>query len=114
MARTNRLVDRICQIYDGDESIWNIPINQFRAALTGLLGGYITEQTIVGYFGYSAGEEADWDALIALIVAKSNTGNTNPRDRAVEWINSVLNLYEDGTIAAFNTPDKVWAWLMGI
>ena len=114
MPRTNRLVDRICQIYSDDESIWNIPINQFRAALTGLLGGYIAEQTIVVYFGLSAGEEADWDSLVALIIAKSNTSNVNLRDRAVEWINSVLNLYEDGTITAFDTPDKVWAWLMQV
>jgi len=112
MARTSRLVDRICQIYDGDESVWNISINQFKAGMVGILGGYITEQTVVGYWALDTAEEADWDLLVARIVAKANTGNTNPRDRAVEWSVSILNLYEEGQVDAFNTPDKVWTWMM--
>lgn len=114
MARTNRLVDRICQIYDGDESIWNIPINQFYGACVGILGGYLTSAAVIAYLQFSAQEETDWNALVARVIAYSNTGNTNPRDRAVEWIRTILNWYEDGSIDAFNTPDKVWSWLMAI
>lgn len=114
MARTNRLVDRICQIYDGDESIWNISINQFKAGLYGILHGAVTEQTVVGYWALSVQEEADWDLLIARIIAYSNTGNTNMRDRSINWAVAILNLYEEQQVDAFNTPDKVWTWMMQI
>jgi len=114
MARTSKLVDRICQTYDGDESVWNISINQFKAGLYGLLGAYITEQTLVGYWALDAGEEADWDLIVARIVARSNTVNTNLRDRAINWAVAILNLYEEGQVDAFNTPDKVWTWMMQI
>lgn len=114
MARTNRLVDRICQVYEGDEGNLNIPINRFHGACVGLLGGYLTSAQVVSFFAMSAGEETDWNALVARVTAKSNTVNTNARDRCVEWIRTILVFYEDGGIPSFETPDEVWNWLMAI
>lgn len=113
-VRTNRLVHRICQDYDGDLSVLNIPINRFHGACVGLLGGYLTSAQIVSFFSMSAGEQADWDALVARVTAKSNTINTNARDRCVEWIRTILVFYEDGGIPTFTTPDEVWSWITAI
>lgn len=112
--RTNRLKERICQVYEFEEAVWNIPIEKFYGACIGILGGYLTTAQVVSYFALSAQEEQDWNDLIARFTAKSNTGNTNPRDRAVLWLKTILSWYEIGGIPTFGTPDEVWNWMMAI
>lgn len=112
-ARTNRLMHRICQDYEGDLYNLNIPINRFWGACVLLLGGYITSTQIIARFQFSSGEEADWNDLVNIFLAKSNTGNTNPRDRAVEAMRTILVFYEDGE-PDFSTPEQVWTWLMAL
>lgn len=110
--RTNRLMHRICQDYEGDLSIYNIPINRFNGAMVGLLAGKFTTLQITNFFQFSQGELDDWNILVGRITAYSNTINTNMRDRVVEFARTVLVFYEDGGIIGFETPDEVWNWLI--
>lgn len=114
MPRTNRLVDRICQVYSNDESIWNIPINRFWGACVDLLGGYHTTAQITTFFDLNSQESAELSQLIGVVTAKSNTINTNLRDRAIQRIRTILVYYEDGGIPGYQTPDEVWQKLLGV
>lgn len=112
--RTNLLRDRLCQSYEDDLSVLNIPWHDFIGACQGILGGYISEATVRAQIDppLSAQEEADWNALLARMTAKANTGNTNPRERCLMWWQSVLVWHELGDKPAFATPDQVWNWLI--
>lgn len=48
--RTDRLMHRICQDYEGDLSYLNIPINRFNGAMVGLLAGKFTTAQVVTFF----------------------------------------------------------------
>jgi len=105
---------RICQDYEDDLSNLNIPIHDFIGAASGILGGYISNQTVLAQINpvLSAQEEQDWNDLLARMTSKDNTSNVNARDRALLWWQTILMWYELRNKQAFSTPEQVWNWLI--
>lgn len=99
------LVERL--MHEDPDPARNMAFHEFFAAITEQLNGQLTAAQIQNYYGMTAPDLADWNALAAKIPAANQTA---ARALFVEHLHSTFILAEAGALS-YDTPANVRARL---
>lgn len=96
------LVERIMAHASEPENRW-ISVHQFFAINSEVDWGALTVAQVKAYYGMTAADIVDYDALIAQLPPANQTGN---RARFINRIHAVFTLAEQG-VTQYSTPAEV-------
>lgn len=105
------LVERLCQIYEDDESYLNIALNPFCEAQMSILGGYITASQVKAFYAMDTEDETEYDTLIARVQAYPQAAS---RLLAVHRIRTILTFWEQEGLPGYTTVAEIRAQLNAI
>ncbi len=102
------LVERLCQVYENDQSYLNIALSPFCEALFSILGAYITVAQLKSFYAMSAEDEAEADVLVGRITGYPKDVQ---RDRAVHRVRCILTFWEQADVPGCQTVAEIRARL---
>lgn len=111
------LILRLCQV-DEDEggfpSDQHIAINDFVDGLYDLLGGYHSPLQMKTFYDMPANQQAQFDALVALINSAADLPNKLGRIHRFRAILTKWERRHDLSLTGYDTPDDIETQLLAI
>ena len=85
------LVERLCQVYEGDESHLNIALNPFCEVLFRVLDGRHSIQDVKNFYAMTPEDEAEFDVLVANVTSDPKVVE---RVLAIHQVRAILTFWE--------------------